>query len=77
MNIYTNFSTRLQRHFAKYVQSKRFIYGFSIFCVVAIKFQGTESSIAAEKYLWVCCKFDDKKLPSKRLFGKIMNMVKW
>lgn len=49
--MYTNFSTRLQRHFAKYVQRKRFINGFSIFREVAIKSQGTESNIAAEKYL--------------------------
>ncbi|KAE9530942.1 hypothetical protein AGLY_011404, partial [Aphis glycines] len=45
------FSTRLQRHFAKYEQRRRFKYGFSIFCVVAIKFHGTEINIAAEKYL--------------------------
>lgn len=49
INFLTNLSTRLQRHFAKYVQRRRFKYGFSIFLVVSIKFQGTEISIAAEK----------------------------
>lgn len=66
----TNLSIRLQRHFAKYEQSIWFKYGFSMFWVVAIKFHGTESSIAEEKYLWVYCSLDDKKLPNKILSVK-------
>lgn len=51
MYIKTNFSTRLHRHFAKYEHSIRFKNGFSMFLVVAIKFQGTDINMAAEKYL--------------------------
>lgn len=51
MNIKTNFSIRLHKHFAKYEHNKRFKTGFSMFLVVSIKFQGTDSNMAAEKYL--------------------------
>lgn len=73
--MFTNLSTSLHKHLAKYEQRKRFNIGLSMFCVVAIKFHGTESNITAEKCLWVYCSLDDKKLPSKRLFCKITNRI--
>lgn len=66
----TNLSIRLQRHFVKYEHNIWFKYGFSMFSVVAIKFHGTESSIAEEKCMWVYCSLEDKKLPNKRLYVK-------